>query len=207
MLHNQLLLLFRNIWRNKTFSFLNIFGLAVGIACASLIFLWVEHELSFNHNFKKRNVIFSIKQTTVGENPTIVDCPIPMAADIKNTIPGIRNIARLNWERKQLFVLGDRSFNESGQYADSSILSILDFTFIYGTNPSLQSPESIIISETMSRALFGKDNPVYVMNYKIRICRKCGCPGLSHCIYTLHQTNIPGMANLQTTLLRYMICV
>ena len=160
MLQNQLLLLFRNIWRNKTFSFLNIFGLATGIACASLIFLWVEHELSFNHNFKKRNSIFAVKQTTVGENPTIGDCPIPMAADIKNTIPGIKNIARLNWERKQLFVLGDRSFNESGRYADSSILSILDFTFIYGTNPSLQSPESILISETMCRALFGNDNPV-----------------------------------------------
>lgn len=160
MLHNQLLLLFRNIWRNKTFSFLNIFGLAIGIACASLIFLWVEDELCFNHNFKKRDVIFSINQTTVGENPTIGDCPIPMAADIKNTIPGIRNIARLNWERKQTFVLGDKILNQSGQYADSSILSILDFTFIYGTNPSLQSPESIIISETMSRALFGNDNPV-----------------------------------------------
>lgn len=160
MLHNHLLLLLRNIWRNKTFSFLNIFGLAIGIACASLIFLWVENELSFNHNFKKRNSIFAVKQTTVGENPTIGDCPIPMAADIKNTIPGIRNIARLNWERKQTFVLGDKIFNQSGQYADSSILSILDFTFIYGSHPSLQSPESIIISGTMSKALFGNNDPV-----------------------------------------------
>lgn len=160
MLHHQLLLLFRNTWRNKTFSFLNISGLATGIACASLIFLWVENELSFNHNFEKRNSIFSVKQTTVGENPTIGDCPIPMAADIKNTIPGIKNIARLSWEMKQLFVLGNKSLNQSGQYADSTILSILDFTFIYGTHPSLQSPESIIISETMSKALFGNDNPV-----------------------------------------------
>ncbi len=160
MLHNQLLLLFRNIRRNKTFSFLNIFGLATGIACASLIFLWVEHELSFNHNFEKRNTIFSVKQTTVGENPTIGDCPIPMAADIKNTIPGIKNVARINWEMKQSFVFGDKSINASGQYADSSILSILDFTFIYGNHPSLKSPESIIISETMCRALFGNNNPV-----------------------------------------------
>ena len=160
MLHNQLLLLFRSIWRNKTFSFLNIFGLATGIACASLIFLWVESEFSFNHNFEKRNTIFSITQTTVGENPTIGDCPIPMAADIKNTIPGIKNVARINWEQKQTFVFGDKIINQSGQFADSSILSLLDFTFIYGNHPSLKSPESIIISETMCRALFGNDNPV-----------------------------------------------
>ena len=160
MRYNQLLLLFRNIWKNKTFSFLNIFGLGIGIACASLIFLWVEHELSFNHNFDKRNSIFSIMQMTDGEKPTTGYAPIPMAADIKNTIPGIKNVARLSWEQKQLFVLGNRSFYESGQYADSSILSILNFSFIYGTNPSLKSPESIVISETMCRALFGNDNPI-----------------------------------------------
>src|SRR6476659_6292316 len=103
MRYNQLLLLFRNIWKNKTFSFLNIFGLGIGIGCASLIFLWVEHELSFNHNFDKRNSIFSIMQMTDGEKPTTGYAPIPMAADIKNTIPGIKNIARLSWEQKQLF--------------------------------------------------------------------------------------------------------
>ncbi|HSZ86136.1 MAG TPA: ABC transporter permease, partial [Puia sp.] len=52
---------FRNIWKNKTYSFLNIFGLATGIACAGLIFLWVENELTFDHYFPNRNNLFNIK--------------------------------------------------------------------------------------------------------------------------------------------------
>ncbi|MBO9205131.1 MULTISPECIES: ABC transporter permease [Niastella] len=160
MLHNQLLVLFRNALRNKRYSFLNIFGLAIGIACACFIFLWVEHELSFNHNFKKRNSLFTIKLTTVGENPTIEDCPMPLPEEIKRTIPGIKNTARFSWELKQLFILGDRSFNISGRYIDPAILSMLDLTFIYGTHPSIQSPEDIVISESMSRTLFANDNPV-----------------------------------------------
>jgi len=51
---------FRNLWKNKTYSFLNIFGLAIGIACAGLIFLWVEDELNFDHfNVKRSNLYFA----------------------------------------------------------------------------------------------------------------------------------------------------
>ena len=48
----------RNLWKNKGYSFLNIFGLAIGIACAGLIFLWVEDELNFDSSIQKRSVIF-----------------------------------------------------------------------------------------------------------------------------------------------------
>ena len=162
MLQNQLIVLFRTIWRNKTYSFLNIFGLAIGITCASFIFLWVENELTFNHNFQKRNSLFSIMeiQESAGKLSTIPGGPMPIAEDIKTKIPGIKNTARLSWENKQFFVLGEKVFSETGQYADSSILSMLNFTFVYGSAPSLKSPESIIISESMSGALFGNDNPV-----------------------------------------------
>lgn len=162
MLQNQLILLFRTIWRNKTFSFLNIFGLAIGITCASFIFLWVENEVTFNHNFRKKNSLFSIMeiQESAGKLSTVSGGPMLMAEDIKSKIPGIKNIARLSLKDKQFFVLDEKVFSESGQYADSSILSMLNFTFIYGNAPSLKSPESIIISESMSDALFGHINPI-----------------------------------------------
>ncbi len=50
----------RNLWKNKAYNFLNIFGLAISIACASLIFLWVEDELTFNHNFEKRDNLYIV---------------------------------------------------------------------------------------------------------------------------------------------------
>jgi putative ABC transport system permease protein len=162
MLPNQLIVLFRTIWRNKTYSFLNIFGLAIGISCASFIFLWVENELTFNHNFHKRDSLFSIMeiQESAGKPSTIPGGPMPLAEDLKSKVPGIKNTARLSQTYKQFFVLGENIFSQAGQYADSSILTMLNFTFVYGSGPFLGSPESIIISESMSAALFGQVNPV-----------------------------------------------
>ncbi|HLA60060.1 MAG TPA: ABC transporter permease, partial [Puia sp.] len=62
MLKNYLKTAVRNLWKNKTFSFLNIAGLAIGIASAALIFLWVEDELTFNHHFTKRDFIYRIME-------------------------------------------------------------------------------------------------------------------------------------------------
>src|SRR5580658_104314 len=96
---------FRNMWKNKTYSFLNIAGLATGIGCAGLIFLWVENELTFDHYFANRNNLYSIKdrQTYDGTTFTFDATPGPLAQSIKNEIPGIRNTARSTWNNTQLF--------------------------------------------------------------------------------------------------------
>ncbi|MEP6750140.1 MAG: FtsX-like permease family protein [Bacteroidota bacterium] len=162
MLRPTINLLFRTIARNKTFSLLNIGGLAIGITCASFIFLWVENELTFNHHFIKRDHLYAVMETpeTPGQVSTLRGGPVPLAEGIKHTIPGIKNTARINSPTDQFFVIGDKIVVQSGQYADSSILSILNFNFLYGTTPSLTSPESIIISQSMSNAIFGNTNPV-----------------------------------------------
>ncbi|MCC6286768.1 MAG: ABC transporter permease [Chitinophagaceae bacterium] len=162
MPYNKTFILFRNIRRNKTFSFLNIFGLATGIACACFIFLWIENEHSFNHQFTKRDHLFFLAQQSADEpgGNFAASAPMPMAPDLEKNMPGIKHISRITWENNQLFVLGNKKIYKMGQYADSSLLSMLDFHFIYGTAPFLPSPESIIISESMSKALFNNENPV-----------------------------------------------
>lgn len=162
MLQNQILILFRNIWKNKTLSFLNIFGLATGIACAGFIFLWIENERSFNHQFPKKEQLFFLVQQQENEpaGNFVSNVPLPMAPDLKANMPGIKNIARITWENNQLFVYGNKKINQLGQYADSALVSMLDLDFIYGAPPFLQSPESIIISESMSKAFFKNENPV-----------------------------------------------
>lgn len=163
MLTSYLKLTLRNLWKNKTYSFLNIFGLATGIACAALIFLWVEDELTFNHQFKKRDTLYRImeNQKADGRIVTSGSTPGPLAAAIKEEILGIKNTARLSWELGQLFVLGEKSINEAGMYADPAILSMLDLPFIYGASgTALQQLRSVVISESMSKRFFGNNNPV-----------------------------------------------
>lgn len=162
MLQNQLAILFRNVWRNKSYSLLNITGLAIGIASAALIFLWVEDELSYNHNFPKRNDLYSVMelQPSEGKLQLTTGIPMLMAPVVQKEIPGIKNIARVSWDINSLFVLADKRIKEKGVYADSSLIPMLDLQFIYGGSPSIESPSSILISEGMSKRFFGNENPV-----------------------------------------------
>ena len=96
MFRNYIKTAYRHLWKNRAYGFLNISGLAIGITCASLIFLWVEDELTFNQYFSNRDNLYKIKdrQTYDGTTFTFDATPGPMAAGIKAEIPGIKNTAR-----------------------------------------------------------------------------------------------------------------
>jgi ABC-type antimicrobial peptide transport system permease subunit len=163
MLKNYLKTTFRNLWKNKSYSLLNIFGLAVGLACAALIFLWVEDELNFNHNFEKRDYIYHVMQNEKSDAgiSTNGSTPGPLAGALKTDIPGIANSGRLSWSMDELAVVDDKSIKENGMYADPSILSMYSLPFIYGNPASaLSDPQSVVINETMSKKFFGDTNPV-----------------------------------------------
>src|ERR1019366_9181362 len=121
MIKNYFLITFRNILRSKTFSFLNIFGLAVGIASAALIFLWVEDELNYNHYFANRNNLYVVKNKQKYDAFTmVVDATAgPLAQAIKAEIPGIKTSARSTWGDQKLFALADKSIYEHGLQVDS----------------------------------------------------------------------------------------
>ncbi|MGZ4000943.1 MAG: ABC transporter permease, partial [Mucilaginibacter sp.] len=163
MIKNYLKTTFRSLLKNRSYSFLNITGLAIGIACASLIFLWVQDELTFNHNFSKRDNVYTIyeNQTYNGKISTFHATPGLMAKAIKTEIPGIKNAARMDGMGMQLFALGDKSINEQGNYADKEILSILDLPFIYGSpTKALDELHAVVINETMAKKFFGDADPV-----------------------------------------------
>src|SRR5205823_10245505 len=85
----------RNLWKNKTYSFLNIFGLAIGIACAGLIFLWAEDELNWDNDNVKKDRLYQLEvnMTFGGNNFTMGSTPRPMAKAMQAEIPGIINAA------------------------------------------------------------------------------------------------------------------
>jgi predicted permease len=163
MLKNYIKTTLRSLFKNKVYSFLNIAGLAMGIACASLIFLWVQDELTFNHNFSKREQLYHVMENrfTNGVISTGASAPSPLGVAIKAEIPGIQNTMRKSWNMSELFVLGDKSINEDGFYADASVFSMLTLPFIYGgPNDAFKETNSVVISKTLSEKFFGKTNPV-----------------------------------------------
>ena len=164
MIKNYIKTTLRSLLKNRSYSFLNITGLAIGIACASLIFLWVEDELTFNHNFAKRDVLYKIyeNQTYEGKVSTFFATPGPMAKAIKTEIPGIRNVARMTGDgSKQLFVLSDKSITEAGNYADPEIFSMLELPFVKGSSGNaFKQLHSVVINETMAKKFFGDADPI-----------------------------------------------
>jgi putative ABC transport system permease protein len=164
MLSNYLKSIFRTIRKNKASSFLNIFGLAVGIACAALILLWVEDEIRYDSMYAKKDRLYMVMENEVlADNiRTHNSTPGPMAPVMKTELPGIANTARATEDDKPiLFAMGEHSVLASGRYVDPSLFSMFTLPFVEG-NPASPFPQyySIVLTEKTAKKFFGGEKNV-----------------------------------------------
>ncbi len=163
MLRNYFKITFRSLWRNKGYSFLNIAGLAIGIACAALIFLWVQDELTYNHYFSNRNNLYKVKdrQTYDDVTYTFDATPGPMGPAMKAEIPGIKNTARSSWNSELLFALKDKTIYEQGIYVDSNFFNMFHLQFVKGNaDEAFSQVHSIVVSEKMAKHFFNNTSVI-----------------------------------------------
>ncbi|HZY38442.1 MAG TPA: ABC transporter permease, partial [Mucilaginibacter sp.] len=164
MFRNYLKTTLRSLLKNRSYSFLNIAGLAIGVTCASLIFLWAQDELTYNRNFEKRDYLYKVYEnnTYEGKVGTFIVTPGPLAKAMKVAIPGIKNVARMTADGdRALFALGEKAITEKGNYADSEIFSMLKLPFVSGSGAvAFQQLQSIVISEKMAKKFFGDADPM-----------------------------------------------
>src|SRR5450432_4554369 len=158
MLKNYFKTAWRNFTKNRTYSFLNIFGLAIGIACAGLIFLWAEDELSWDNNHVDKDRLYAIREnaTYAGSTFTNWSTPRAMASSVKTEIPGIANTCRVSDEEVNLlFGIGDKSMYASGKYADSSLFSMFTLPFVQGNRATaFNQLHSVVITQTTAKKFF-----------------------------------------------------
>jgi len=164
MLKNFFKSTFRNLWGNKVYSALNIGGLAIGIACAGLIFLWVADEISYDSFNVKKDRVYAVKvNASFGDNKfTMGSTPRSMAAAMKAEIPGVINACRVSDDDvNSLFNINGNAVYASGKYADPSLFSMFTFSFVQGNagNPYPQL-YSIVIPEKTAKKFFGNDQNV-----------------------------------------------
>jgi putative ABC transport system permease protein len=170
MFQNYFKTALRNLWRNKIYGSLNVFGLAIGIACAGFIFLWVEDEFSYNHNHSKKDQLYQIleNQPFEGKTYTFSATPGLLSEAMKKEFPGIKNSCRLTWENYTLFNLGEKSIYERGNYADSSIFSMFTIPFVQGKKETVfQQLHSLAISEKMAKKFFGDQKDILGKTLKV----------------------------------------
>ena len=162
---------FRSLQKNKAFSFLNIFGLAIGIACASLIFLWVEDEVNFDSNNVKKDRLYLAKENQQYDTYVFTHSSTPgvMGPEVKETLPGIANTCRTSeGETSLLFSQGDKSVFASGKYADPSIFSMFTLPFVEGNaQTALKQYRSLVITEKAAKKFFGDEKNLVGKTIKV----------------------------------------
>ena len=169
MLRNYLRITLRHLIKNKTYSFLNIFGLAIGVACAGIIFLWVEYELSYDNSFPNKDRICQIKtnQTYGGVTRTFQSTPGKLGPALTKDMPGIASASRMS-STKTLFAIGDKSIYETGFYTDSSFFPMFSIEFLEGgSKDAFQGLNSVLISEKMAKQFFGTDRNIAGRTLKV----------------------------------------
>lgn len=162
MLSNYLKIALRNLRRQKAFAFINISGLAIGMACSILILLWVEHELSYDRFHSKADYLYRVTASLAELEVHAGVTPTPLAHAMISEIPDVKNAVRISHYRGSLLQVGDRVFEEEQIiFADSNFLKLFSFPLVAG-NPetALLNPEGILITQEMAKKYFGDEDPM-----------------------------------------------
>lgn len=158
MLSNYLKLAFRNLWRHKGPSFLNIAGLTLGLITGLLMLMWVNDEQSFDQFHEKKDQLFRVHSLMNAGNDGIDvwrTAPEPWADLAKVNLPEVRNAAVLSNAFQPLKV-DQQSYEEEGCYASPALFDMFSFEVVKGDlGTALAEPNSIVISSSLAAKLFG----------------------------------------------------
>jgi putative ABC transport system permease protein len=165
MIQNFFKIAVRNIARHKGFTFINVTGLAVGLAASLLILLWVQDEFSYEKFNLNGKSIYRVEEDQFysGARYHVTVTPVPAGPVWKEKIPEIKDQVRINlWLPRVLFQYNDKVFFESSIAAvDSNLIKVFTLPLSMGDPATaLNAPHSIILTQKLATRYFGKENPV-----------------------------------------------
>ncbi len=157
MFKTYLKIAWRNLIKNKFSSFINIGGLAVGMAVAVLIGLWIYDELSFNKYHDNYSSIGRVmKHNGTDLNGTYSSVPIPLASELRNSFSGdFKHVVLSTGNGNRIISVGANNFSESGRFMQAGAAEMLSLKMLSGSGDALKDPNSILIRESLAKKLFG----------------------------------------------------
>ncbi|WCT10898.1 ABC transporter permease [Mucilaginibacter jinjuensis] len=163
MVRNYIKIAWRNLVKNKFSSLINIGGLAVGMAVAMLIGLWVWDELSFDKYHQNYNSVAIVmqNQTYNGDINTNKSVPVPLGAELQKNYSGdFKHIVMASQNWPHIVRVGDKNLFISGSFMQSGAPDMFSLKIIAGTASGLNDPSSILLSQASAKALFGNADPI-----------------------------------------------
>ncbi|RYY06329.1 MAG: ABC transporter permease, partial [Sphingobacteriaceae bacterium] len=161
MLKNYFKIAWRNLIGNISFSIINILGLAIGMASAILILLWIQNEVSHDrfHEKKDRLYVANNRDKFEGEMHSWSQTPKILAKTVKLEYPDVEDAVRVT-DQIFLFSVGEKHLNINGAIVDPGFLNIFSFPLLNGNINSLNDNSHIVLTEKLAIKLFGNENPM-----------------------------------------------
>jgi len=159
----------RSLFKNKGYSFINIGGLAMGMAIAVLIGLWVYDELTFDQYHQNYDRLVRVMQHQTHEGNTSSQSSVPMPlGDALRTAYGndFTDLALSSWPNDHILSWRDKKVTQVGTYAEPAFPQMMTLKMIHGNNDGLKDPAAVLLSASAAKALFGNED---AMNKAVRI--------------------------------------
>jgi len=164
MIYNQIKFAIRNITKDIGYSLINILGLTIGISSTLFLLIYVFDELSYDKYHENQAQIYRVAShiTESDDNFTWVVAQIPFAQQVKQDYPEVEDAIRFQGIGKSLFEYGDKQFYDTDvNFADSTVFEVFTYPMIEGDpTTSLDEPNSIVLTKTFAKKLFGDEDPM-----------------------------------------------
>ncbi|WP_426667122.1 ABC transporter permease [Mucilaginibacter sp. McL0603] len=158
MIKSYITIAFRNIRRNWSYAFLNIFGLTLGIASCLILFLVVRNELTFD-NYSKANRIYRVTLNAIDFNSNV---SLAVAPKMRNDFPELEQVSQVMYSQEVMIKINNNRFKEKDfALADEHLPQIFDFQWISGDpKTALKEPNSIVLTESIAKKYYGNTDPM-----------------------------------------------
>ena len=158
MLKNYFLVAWRHLLKSKMYSIINLAGLATGMAVAMLIGLWIHDELSYNKSLPNYDRIGKLWQFVKFEKvkSSYDVMPIPIAEELRSHYPDFKYVSLSSGEGTMVLGAGDKKITATGSYVQPDLTEMLSLTMLSGSRRAVKDMNSILLSATMAKTLFGE---------------------------------------------------
>lgn len=161
MLKNYLKTAIRSLRKNRVHSFINIAGLSVGMAVAMLIGLWLWDEVNFDKYHKNYDHIAQLKQSRQFNDVVRTGdaMPFPIGAELQHSYGSyFKYVVMSSWNYDHILTVGDKKILQPGSYMDVQGPEMFSLNMLQGSLKGLTDPSSIMLSQSVAKALFGNDD-------------------------------------------------
>ena len=171
MFKNYFKTAWRNLKKNKVYSFINIGGLAIGMSVAMVIGLWVWDELSFDKSHKNYDRIAQVWQFVKfgAEKSSYNSLPIPLAAELRDKYADFDAVSVSTYNRTTILTIGDKKLSRTGMFVEPDFPKMMTVEMIGGSIDQLRDIHSVLISQSLATAILGAEDP---LNKIIRLNNK-----------------------------------